>query len=382
MELVHGETLHARLARGPLPPDEIVRLGRQLADALAHAHAHGVIHRDLKSANIVLTPEGRAKVLDFGLAKRVTHDAGAETMTGAQTVAQPGMIAGTLAYMAPEQLRGQPADARSDVWALGVVLHQMATGTLPFPGDTAYEVSAAILHEPPMPLPETVPGALRAVIAHCLDKDPAHRHADGASVQRALDALATGQPAPATGPLAPHLPARLTRAGRTRLMATLGALALLVVGSALITLDVRVPPHTLRRFWMMLAHYHGQTFNASEIAASLGVADTTASRYLDVLAGTLMVRRLAPWFENIGKRQVKAPRVLFRDSGIYHRLLGIPDRQVLYTHPKLGPSWEGMAIEQLIRASGASDEEVCFWGRPWPGRHRPVGLQGRSTTRI
>jgi predicted AAA+ superfamily ATPase len=125
-------------------------------------------------------------------------------------------------------------------------------------------------------------------------------------------------------------------------------------------LGLRVPPLALRRFWMMLAHYHGQTYNASEIAASLGVADTTASRYLGLLSGTFMVRRLAPWFENIGKRQVKAPRVFFRDSGIYHRLLGAPDASALHTHPKLGASWEGMATEQLVRASGASDEEAYF----------------------
>jgi hypothetical protein len=126
-------------------------------------------------------------------------------------------------------------------------------------------------------------------------------------------------------------------------------------------LGLRVPPQALRRFWMMLAHYHGQTYNASEIAASLGVADTTATRYLDLLAGTFMVRRLPPWFENIGKRQVKAPRIFFRDPGIYHRLLGVPDKAALHVHPKLGASWEGMAVEQVIRASGVSDEEAYFW---------------------
>jgi uncharacterized protein len=126
-------------------------------------------------------------------------------------------------------------------------------------------------------------------------------------------------------------------------------------------LGLRVPPQALRRFWMMLAHYHGQTYNASEIAASLGVADTTATRYLDLLAGTFMVRRLPPWFENIGKRQVKAPRIFFRDPGIYHRLIGVPDKAALHVHPKLGASWEGMAVEQVIRASGVSDEEAYFW---------------------
>jgi hypothetical protein len=91
-------------------------------------------------------------------------------------------------------------------------------------------------------------------------------------------------------------------------------------------------------------------------------ADTTAARYLDVLAGTFMVRRLPAWFENIGKRQVKTPKIYFRDTGIYHRLVNIPDRAALVNHPRLGASWEGLALEQLIRASGASDEEVFFWG--------------------
>ena len=127
-------------------------------------------------------------------------------------------------------------------------------------------------------------------------------------------------------------------------------------------LGIQIPPMTLRRFWMMLAHYHGQQFNASEIGKSLGVADTTASRYLDILTGTFMVRRLSPWFENLGKRQVKTPKIYFRDSGILHRLLGIQDRGQLLTHPKLGASWEGFALEQVIRLSGVSEEDAFFWG--------------------
>ena len=126
-------------------------------------------------------------------------------------------------------------------------------------------------------------------------------------------------------------------------------------------LGLRVPPHTLRRFWMMLAHYHGQTFNASEIAASLGVADTTASRYLDVLAGTFMVRRLTPWFENIGKRQVKSPKVYVRDSGLLHTLLDISDGPALERHPKVGASWEGFMVEALIQRLGARPDQCYFW---------------------
>jgi predicted AAA+ superfamily ATPase len=127
-------------------------------------------------------------------------------------------------------------------------------------------------------------------------------------------------------------------------------------------LGIQIPAATLRRFWMMLAHYHGQQFNASELGKSLGTADTTVSRYLDILTGTFMVRRLTPWFENIKKRQIKTPKIYFRDSGIYHRLMGIPAMEQMVTHPKLGASWEGFALEQIIRASGVSDEETYFWG--------------------
>jgi predicted AAA+ superfamily ATPase len=127
-------------------------------------------------------------------------------------------------------------------------------------------------------------------------------------------------------------------------------------------LGIQIPAASLRRFWMMLAHYHGQTFNASEIGKSLGTADTTVKRYLDILSGTFMVRRLAPWFENLRKREVKTPKIYFRDSGILHQLLGIPNMAALVVHPKLGASWEGFALEQTIRLSGAADDEVFFWG--------------------
>jgi predicted AAA+ superfamily ATPase len=127
-------------------------------------------------------------------------------------------------------------------------------------------------------------------------------------------------------------------------------------------LGIQIPAATLRRFWMMLAHYHGQQFNASELGKSLATADTTVSRYLDILTGTFMVRRLNPWFENIKKRQIKTPKIYFRDSGILHRLLGIPNLGQMVTHPKLGASWEGFALEEVIRITRAEEEDVYFWG--------------------
>ncbi len=122
---------------------------------------------------------------------------------------------------------------------------------------------------------------------------------------------------------------------------------------------VQVAPAALRRFWNMLAHYHGQIWNASEIGRSLGEAHTTVKRHLDILCGAFVMRQLPPWFENIGKRQVKSPKVYLRDSGLLHELLGIPSFSALEAHPKLGASWEGFALEEVLRVAG--DREAYFW---------------------
>jgi eukaryotic-like serine/threonine-protein kinase len=193
MEVVEGTPLSARLAEGPLPPEEVLRYGVQLADALAHAHDRSVVHRDLKSANVMVTPEGRVKVLDFGLAKRVSAEELAGVTTHTQTsLTEPGTILGTLSYMAPEQLRGQPADARSDVWALGVVLYEMAAGARPFAGHTGFELSSAILHETPAPLSSKVPSPLQVVTARCLEKEPARRYQRASEVRAALETIGSG----------------------------------------------------------------------------------------------------------------------------------------------------------------------------------------------
>ena len=117
----------------------------------------------------------------------------------------------------------------------------------------------------------------------------------------------------------------------------------------------------MRRFWTMLAHYHGQVWNASEFARSLGVADTTVRSYLGHLESALVVRQLQPWHENISKRQVKAPRVYLRDSGLLHALLNLPSQRDLEGHPKVGASWEGFVIDQVIRLLDAAPEECWFW---------------------
>jgi len=122
-----------------------------------------------------------------------------------------------------------------------------------------------------------------------------------------------------------------------------------------------LPAHTMRRFWTMLAHYHGQVWNASEFARSFGVADTTVRNYLDALSATFVVRQLQPWHENLSKRQVKSPKVYLSDSGLLHTLLGIENLGELESHPRLGASWEGFALEAVIQMLGARPEECYFW---------------------
>lgn len=124
---------------------------------------------------------------------------------------------------------------------------------------------------------------------------------------------------------------------------------------------VRVSPVTLRRFWMMLAHVHGQVLNHSELARSFGVSDKTIASYVDLLTQTFMVRQLHPWFTNVGKRQVKSPKLYFRDSGLLHALLNIKSRAELDVHPYLGASWEGFALECVIRELGLKQSECFFW---------------------
>lgn len=124
-------------------------------------------------------------------------------------------------------------------------------------------------------------------------------------------------------------------------------------------MGINLPAPAMRRFWTMLAHYHGQTWNASELARAMGLSDKTVRSWLDVLTGTYMVRQLQPWHENLGKRQVKAPKVYLRDAGILHALLALPDRYALLGHPKVGASWEGFALEQALCVLRSDD--VFFW---------------------
>lgn len=188
-ELVEGESLRDLIRRGPVPVRKTLDLAAQIADGLSAAHAAGVVHRDLKPENIMVTRDGRAKILDFGLARYQPRSSSAPEAT--MTVTQPGLVMGTVGYMSPEQVTGSPAGPQSDIFSLGIILYEMLTGKLAFERTTSVETMSAILRDEPLDLPANVPPAIAQIVTRCLEKEPARRFQSAADLAFALRGTST-----------------------------------------------------------------------------------------------------------------------------------------------------------------------------------------------
>jgi eukaryotic-like serine/threonine-protein kinase len=226
MELVPGRSLAETLADGALPERDVLRLGGQLAAALEEAHGQGIVHRDLKPGNLMVTPRGELKVLDFGLAKLVREPA-ADGAT--RTATEIGAVAGTVPYMAPEQLRAEAVDARTDIWAAGAVLYELASGQRPFRGQAVASVTDAILNRAPEPLASARRGlspGLEHIVAKCLEKDPERRYQSARELRVDLERLLT--------PTVPGIGAPGARGARWGRRLAVGAVVLAVVAGGLL----------------------------------------------------------------------------------------------------------------------------------------------------
>ena len=219
MELVDGETLHARMAGHPLPMRRVIDYAAQIARGLSAAHEKGIVHRDLKPTNVIVTADGRVKILDFGLAKAGTgpvSDAGVPNDAETAMATDPGTVLGTVGYMAPEQVRGQATDTRADIFSFGAVLYEMAAGRRAFARDTAAETMTAILKEdPPDIAPERgVPPALDRIIRHSLEKRREERFRSAADLAFQLETLTS--PSAAVESVAAEAPRATPLVQRTR----------------------------------------------------------------------------------------------------------------------------------------------------------------------
>ena len=188
MELIAGHRLSDVIPTGGLPLDDVLHYALEIADALAHAHDRGIVHRDLKGANVLVTPEGHAKVLDFGLAMRLPK-AVEDATRSVETLDSRDRVAGTLVYMSPEALRGEMVDVRTDIWSYGVLLYEMLSGRLPFDGSSGVDVTSAIVRDRPARLPASVPAGLAAIVDQCLQKDRGRRYANGGELRAAVAAV-------------------------------------------------------------------------------------------------------------------------------------------------------------------------------------------------
>jgi len=335
LEYVPGESLAQRIAREPLKLEQALSIGQQVAEAISAAHENGVVHRDLKPGNIKITPEGKVKVLDFGLAKASVG----EGRSGETAVTQPGRVIGTPAYMSPEQACGKPTDKRSDIWSFGCLMYEMLTGHLPFDGETATEILARIIEREPdwEVLPQEIPANIRALLSRCLEKDPRRRLRD---IGDAAIEISETLNLPA---IALSFKSEVAAKAKSRRMAMIIGAAVIIVLCAIgvwFILEQPAQPSS-QEIWLVVLPFENLGSADDEYFAA-GITDAITAR-LAVIHGLGVISRQSAMQY---KGREKSSRLIGKELGVDYILEGTVQRE----RPS-DPNSRVRIIPQLIRVS-------------------------------
>jgi serine/threonine-protein kinase len=376
MELVEGPTLADRLARGPMAPDEALLIAKQIAEGLEAAHEHGIVHRDLKPANIKVREDGTVKILDFGLAKALeTRQPSGVDVTNSPTITTPammtgiGIILGTAAYMSPEQVKGRPADKRSDVWAVGCVLYEMLSGKRAFAGEDVGDTLAAVLRSEPdwTALPVDLPTPVSRIVRRCLEKDRHKRIGDASTIRYLLD-----EPVPASDT---HFPLRadVGRRHKWTWKIGMGAMALASTAAVLSGLTVwavrpRPTPPIVTRFPVTLPDGQ-QLTSASDLSVALS---PDGSKLVYIANRGLYLRSMSDLeAQPIRGTNVNPRRVMFSPDGASLAYFSIEDRSfkrvaISGGAPVTIASWQALTPLPDTPAN-------ALLGSTWSGDHIFIG---------
>ncbi|MDX1384400.1 MAG: serine/threonine-protein kinase, partial [Thermoanaerobaculia bacterium] len=375
MELLEGETLQDRIAGGPLPLPEVARIGREIAAAVHAAHERGLVHRDLKPGNVMLAANG-AKVLDFGLAKETLAadlDPDAETRTLGQSLTARGQLVGTVPYMAPEQIEGRAADRRTDVWALGCILFEMATGTRPFRASSQAGLIGAILKDPPS-APDGVeppyPPRLGELLARCLEKDPDRRWQSARDLSLALESIA------GSGEEPEHLVAPEARPSGWRWAIAAAVVLAAAASLALLTVlrrgEATTPPNpTAADVFVAVMPFENQSGDTLGDRLALGIPTEVTARFAEIWP----VASRAAAFAHRDRSACEAAREIPANAIMQGAVLVTPGASVRVTAEVIGcpqgePVWtetfdaEGqdqLALQDSVAARIVSASRGALW---------------------
>jgi serine/threonine-protein kinase len=351
LEYVPGETLADRMACGPLKLQEALSIGQQIAEAVSAAHEKGVVHRDLKPGNIKITPEGRVKVLDFGLAKV----SGGQGRGGKTTITQPGRVMGTPAYMSPEQARGKDTDHRTDIWSFGCIVFEMLTGSAPFEGETAADTLVRIIEREPDwgILPESTPTNIRALIRRCLAKEPRRRlqHIGDAAIEISETLNLPKTAPPDTTPSSYSFEQKRTAGPlwRTVIITTVTVIIVVVCGAILWSSFKKHPEPFSGEIRLVVLPFENLGSTEDEYFAD-GITDAITARLAGLNGLGVISRQSAMQYKN----REKHTRQIAEELGVDYILEGTVQRE----WPS-EPASRVRIIPQLVRAS----DDVHVWAQ-------------------